>query len=62
MFANELFSSFFLVFFAALLCLFGLGMLIDGIVRLFREAYKSRPVVESTREPEAKASTPQQAA
>jgi hypothetical protein len=61
MFGHELLSSFFLLFFAALLCLFGLGMLIDGIIRLFGGLYKSSPTVANGNE-EERANTHQQAA
>jgi hypothetical protein len=40
MFVNEFYFSFFLVAFTAVLCLFGCGLLIDGIMRFARDCYK----------------------
>jgi len=63
MFANGPFFSFFLLLFAALLCLFGLVTLIDGIIRLARESSKSdRPSPASGKEQEEKPTTGERAA
>ena len=47
MFVNEFYFSFFLLAFTAVLCLFGCGLLIDGIMRFARDCYKDlRPAEE----------------
>ena len=49
MFVHEFYFSFFLLAFTAVLCLFGCGLLIDGIMRFARDCYKevrrTEPVV-----------------
>jgi hypothetical protein len=40
MFVNEFFFSVFLLSFAALLCLFGVVILVDGVIRLSAEWYR----------------------
>ena len=40
MFVNQFYFSFFLLAFTAVLCLFGCGLLIDGIMRFARDCYK----------------------
>jgi hypothetical protein len=63
MFVNEFFFSFTLLAFAALLCLSGLGMLIDGMIRLVVGWYKAgRPTVANRKAEEESACPRQQAA
>ena len=57
------FFLFCLLLFAALLCLFGVVMVIDGIIRLARESYKrGRPSPANGKEQEEKPTTGERAA
>ena len=63
MFVNDWFSSVLLLSFAGLLCLFGVGILIDGIIRLSGEWHRrNRAVVDNGKEHEEKPSPHEHAA